>query len=74
MKAGELRAMSIEELQEELQNSRKELYNLRHQQTVGQLENPAQFTKAKRTIARILTLLKEREMAAGAPQARGSDQ
>jgi len=74
VKAGELRAMSIEELQEELQNSRKELYNLRHQQTVGQLENPAQFTKAKRTIARILTLLKEREMAAGAPQARGSDQ
>ncbi|MEW6355755.1 MAG: 50S ribosomal protein L29 [Planctomycetota bacterium] len=68
MKARELRVMSVEELEEELKNSRKELYNLRHQQTVGQMENPAQFTKAKRTIARILTLLKERATETAAPQ------
>ena len=63
MRARELREMSTDELLEELKNGRKELYNLRHQQTVGQLENPAQFAKTKRTVAQILTVIKEREMA-----------
>lgn len=54
----------MEELREELKNSRKELYNLRHQRTIEQLENPSQFKKTKKTLARILTVLKERETAA----------
>ena len=71
MKAREFREMSTEELQEELKNSRRELYNLRHQQTIEQLENPSQFNKTKKDVARILTVLKERQMAAETEPAAG---
>jgi len=64
MKARELREMSDEELRQELENYRKELFNLRHQKVVGQLDNPAQMRKARREIARILTILRERELQA----------
>jgi len=62
MKVRDLRQMTTEELQQELTNHRKELYNLRHQSVVEQLENPAQVGKSRRAIAQILTVLRERDL------------
>jgi large subunit ribosomal protein L29 len=62
MKTRDLRQMTTDELQQELTNNRKELYNLRHQGVIEQLENPAQLKKNRRAIAQILTVLREREM------------
>ena len=62
MKMSDLRQMTTDELQQELTNNRKELYNLRHQGVIEQLENPAQLKKNRRAIAQILTVLREREM------------
>jgi len=63
MKMSDLRQMTTDELQQELANNRKELYNLRHQGVIEQLENPAQLKKNRRAIAQILTVLREREMS-----------
>ena len=63
MKMCDLRQMTTDELQQELTNNRKELYNLRHQGVIEQLENPAQLKKNRRAIAQILTVLREREMS-----------
>jgi large subunit ribosomal protein L29 len=60
LKARELRALSDEELDKKLSESRKELFNLRFQSATGALENSARLRAAKREIARILTLQFER--------------
>ena len=60
MKAKELRALSDEELDKKLSESRKELFNLRFQSATGALENSARLRAAKREIARILTVQFER--------------
>ena len=60
MKAKELRALTDEELDEKLGESRKELFNLRFQSATGALENSARLRAAKREIARILTIQFER--------------
>lgn len=62
MKTRDMRQMTTEELQQELTNNRKELYNLRHQGVIEQLENPAQLKKNRQAIAQILTILREREL------------
>ena len=62
MKMSDLRQMTTDELQQELTNNRKELYNLRHQGVIEQLENPAQLKKNRRAIAQILTVLREQEL------------
>ena len=64
MKMADMRQLTMEELQQELTNNRKELYNLRHQGVIEQLENPAQLKKNRRAIAQILTVLRERELKA----------
>lgn len=53
--------MSDEQLQEELIACKKEQFNLRLQQSTGQLEKTAQFAKVRRTVAQINTLLAERK-------------
>uniref|UniRef100_A0A7V4JQA1 Large ribosomal subunit protein uL29 n=1 Tax=Thermodesulfobacterium geofontis TaxID=1295609 RepID=A0A7V4JQA1_9BACT len=62
MKAGELRELSIPELKEKLSQLREELFNLRFQKTIHKLENPMRIRQVKRDIARILTILKEKEL------------
>ncbi len=64
MKAEETRSKTDDELKEALGKLRKEQFNLRFQQASGQLENTAQFRKARRDIARIKTILRQREQAA----------
>jgi len=62
MTAVEFRARSNEELQENLKELKESLFGLRFQQILGQLEDVTQLKKAKKDIARIQTVLKEREL------------
>lgn len=64
MRADEIRAMSTEDLRDELEDQREELYRLRFQKATGQLEDTNLIRYAKRTVARIKTVLHERELAA----------
>ncbi len=59
MKAAELRAMSAEALQEKLKELKAELFNLRFQHAINQLDNPHKMTEVKRDIARVMTVLQE---------------
>ncbi len=65
MKAQELRNLSIAELHDKLSDFRQELFNLRFQHTTAQLENTQRIPQVKRTIARILTILREKQMESG---------
>ena len=66
MKINEIRDLSTAELEEKLQDSKKELFNLRFQKAVNQLENPKRITEVKKTIARILTVINDRELEGSA--------
>jgi large subunit ribosomal protein L29 len=57
----ELRELSDEDLEHRLAESRQELFNLRFQSVTGSLENSARLKVTKREIARILTVVHERE-------------
>jgi len=59
MKPNDLRKKSENELAEELLGLRKEQFNLRMQRATGQLSRPDQFSKVRKNIARIKTLLRE---------------
>lgn len=69
MKAAELREQSTAELEERLRNLRDEWFRLRFQQVSKQLGNPMRIRAVRKDIARIMTILSERERqaAAGAP-------
>jgi large subunit ribosomal protein L29 len=60
MEAAELRDMSETELAEHIQTARRELFGLRFQHATGELDNTAGLKKAKREIARALTVATER--------------
>ena len=64
MKAKEIkqvRDMSVEKLQEKLQELKKDLFMLRMQHATNQLENPMQIAAVKKDIARIKTIIREKE-------------
>ena len=60
MKLAELKKLSVEQLGKELETKRQELMGLRFRHATGQLEKTAEIPAKKRSIARILTLLKEK--------------
>ena len=60
-RASELRDLSDDELGDRLKDRRQELFNLRFQSVTGALDNSARLKLAKREIARILTVVTERE-------------
>ena len=62
MKPVELRDMNETELHEHLKTARRELFGLRFQHATGELDNTARLQKAKREIARALTIVREREI------------
>ena len=64
MKAQELVDMEPEELTDRLKTSRRELYELRFKLAVGQLENNREIRKVRKDIARILTVIHQKEAAA----------
>ncbi len=63
MNIKEIRDLSNEELVKEVESLKEELYNLRFAQATGNLENPASIKNIKKTIARIYTVITERENA-----------
>jgi large subunit ribosomal protein L29 len=60
MKADELRDLTESELREHLQTARRELFGLRFQHATGELDNTGGLKTAKREIARVLTVARER--------------
>ena len=61
MKVDELRVLEADELGMRLRTARRELYELRFKHAVGQLENSSQIKKVRHDIARIMTVLRERD-------------
>jgi len=59
MKTGEIREMGADKIKEKLVDLKKELFNLRFQNSVGQLENTATLSNVKKDIARFYTISKE---------------
>jgi large subunit ribosomal protein L29 len=62
MKPAELRDMSETELREHVRTTRRELFGLRFQHATGELDNTAGLARAKREVARALTILGERDI------------
>jgi large subunit ribosomal protein L29 len=62
MKASEIKEMNIEEMQQKASDLKEELFNLRFQHEIGQLENPQRMKQTKRDIARIKTIIREVEV------------
>jgi large subunit ribosomal protein L29 len=56
MKVKDLKEMTMEELDSQLQDIKKEQFNLKLQQVSGQLENPARIKDLRRSVARIITI------------------
>jgi large subunit ribosomal protein L29 len=63
MAAREIRQMSVGEIHTALEEAKKELFNLRFQREVGQLENPRRVRTVRRQIARYKTVLRELQIA-----------
>ena len=63
MKAAEVRAMNKADLEKKLSELKAELFNLRFQHVTGQLENPVKMRELKRDIARVKTIIREKELA-----------
>ncbi len=62
MKASEIRDLSMEEKLRKANDLKEELFNLRFQHEIGQLENPQKMKQAKREIARVKTIISESEL------------
>jgi large subunit ribosomal protein L29 len=72
--AAELRELSDEELVERLRESKEELFNLRFQMATGQLDNNRRLRTVRREIARVYTVMRERELGlASGPEAESGD-
>jgi len=61
LRPSELREMTIEELREKEKELRKELFNLRFQKATGEIQNPMRIRAVRKDIARILTIITEKE-------------
>ncbi|MCI8501664.1 MAG: 50S ribosomal protein L29 [Oscillospiraceae bacterium] len=62
MKAVEIRDLSLTEINQKVSDLKEELFNLRFQLAVNQLENPQRIKAVKKDIARLKTVLREREL------------
>ena len=65
MMANEIRKMSSEELNNKVNELKNELFNLRFRLATGQLDNPSSIKSVKRDIARVKTIIRERELEVG---------
>ena len=62
MKASEIRELSTEELETKLKDLKAELFNLRFQLAINQLDNPMRINAVKKDIARVKTIMRENEL------------
>ena len=69
MNAKEIREMSLAELNKELDNLKDKLYKLRFQLAINQLENPMSIVAVKKDIARVKTIIREKEISADSTNA-----
>lgn len=65
MKANEIRNFSTDDIKVKINELKEELFNLRFQLATGQLENTARIKQVKKTIARMKTIIRERELSGG---------
>ena len=63
LKVAEIRDLPLEEVAQNLAETKEELFNLRFQNATGQLDNYQRLQELKRDVARIKTILRERELA-----------
>ncbi len=61
MNVAEVRELDVEELQQRVVQTRRELFNLRFQHATGQLENTGQLKEVRKNIARLLTVLNQKQ-------------
>ncbi|GGI41025.1 50S ribosomal protein L29 [Mammaliicoccus stepanovicii] len=62
MKAKDIRNLTTTEIEKEIKEAKEQLFNLRFQLATGQLEETANIRKVKKTIARLKTIVREREI------------
>ncbi len=62
MKVNEIRNLTTEEINKKIDETKEELFNLRFQQATGNLEKPSRIRELRRTVARLKTVLVEREL------------
>ena len=65
MKASDIRELTADELNTKLSDLKAELFNLRFQLAINQLDNPMRIQAAKKDIARVKTVIRENELHAG---------
>ena len=63
MKVKEIRELTTEEINKKLVEAKEELFNLRYQQATGNLEKPSRIKDLRHTVARLKTVLRERELS-----------
>jgi large subunit ribosomal protein L29 len=59
MNASEIRELTVDEMQRKLSDLKQELFNLRFQHEIGQLENPRKIKQTKQDVARLQTVIRE---------------
>ena len=62
MKIQDIRDLSTQELEDKIKDLKEELFNLRFQNATNQLDNPMRIVSVKKDIARVKTILKEKEL------------
>lgn len=62
MKVKEIRELTTEQINEKIKETKEELFNLRFQQATGNLEKPSRIKDLRHTVARLKTVLREREL------------
>ena len=62
MKVNEIRNLTTEEINKKIKESKEELFNLRFQQATGNLDKPSKIKELRHTVARLKTVLREREL------------
>ena len=65
MKVAEVRELDVNELEQRIAQTRRELFNLRFQHATGQLENMGQLKEGRKNIARLLTVLNQKQRENG---------
>ena len=70
MESKNLRDLTIDELNEKHRQYKEELFNLRFQNAIGQLKNTNRIKDVRKTIARVLTIVREKQMAGDQPAGR----
>jgi large subunit ribosomal protein L29 len=73
VKAIDLRDLTVQELEERLEESKEELFNLRFQLATNQLDNTARLGEVRKDIARLATVIREQELEAWAAQQRATE-